>query len=209
MRHTIAALLVGTALCCAGAARADTTYVVDKVSITGSKTVPTEKLYSAIQTHKGASVTQADIVADQDAISKMLSAANVVGGIKTSMATKSNKHIDVMFVVDDQGAQAPVVTHVAPKLHAETFTGNTSISSDKLMAASGLKPGESLSNEKIAAAQQAIAGAYKAAKLPISLSLTGSNTVVSPGQVDVAWTIVETKMKKKRDTEDQGQKVEQ
>ena len=134
-------VLLGGALLLAGAASAETTYIVDKVTITGSTTVPPEKLYAAIQEHKGSAVTQADIVADQDAITKVLGASNVVGGIKTTMSAKSNKHIEVVFAVEDHGAQAPVVTKIAPKLHAELFDGNKSVSSDKLAAAAGLNPG--------------------------------------------------------------------
>ena len=208
-QHCFGALLLGGVLLSATMASAETTYIVDKVTITGSTTVPTEKLYAAIQEHKGSSVTQADIVADQAAITKVLGAANVVGGIKTSMAAKSNKHIDVVFAVEDHGAQAPIVTKVAPKLHAEEFDGNKSVSSDKLMAASALNPGDDLSNEKIAAAQVAIVGAYKAAKLPINVSVSAETRVVSQGRVDVLWHVVETKGKKKRDTEDAGQKLEQ
>jgi outer membrane protein assembly factor BamA len=203
------AVLLGGAMAVAPAAWGDTTYVVDKVIISGSKTVPVEKLYAAIQEHAGSRVTTADIIADQDAITKVLSANNVVGGIKTSMAAQG-KHITVTFALDDQGAQAPVVTHVAPKLHQETFTGNNSISSDKLAAATGLTPGEDLNNDKILAAQKAIVQAYKDAKLPISVNVAGSNTAAGNGQVDVNWTITETKAKKKKHADDDdGQKVDQ
>ena len=207
--HCFGALLLGGVLLSATTASAETTYIVDKVTITGSTTVPAEKLYAAIQEHKGSSVTQSDIVADQDAITKMLGAANVVGGIKTSMAAKPNKHIDVVFAVEDHGAQAPIVTKVAPKLHAELFDGNKAVSTDKLMAASALNPGDDLSNDKITAAQVAIIGAYKTAKLPINVSVSAEVHAVSPGRVDVTWHVVETKGKRKRDIEDAGEKVSQ
>ena len=190
------------------AALADTSYIVDKVTITGSRTVPVETLYAAIGEHKGSTVTQADIVADQDKILKVLGDANVGGGIKTSMASRG-KHIEVTFAITDTGKQAVVVTKVAPKLHAEMFDGNKSIPTDKLTAASGLSVGQDLSNEKIAAAQQAIIGAYKAAKLQVNVQVTGENRSVSPGQVDVLWHVAETKGKKKRNTEDEGQKLDQ
>jgi outer membrane protein assembly factor BamA len=209
MRYAISALLLTGSFAVTVAAWADTTYTVDKVIITGSKTVPTDKLLAAVQEHAGSRVTQADIVADQEAILKVLGAANVVGGIQTSMRSKPNNHIDVIFAVNDQGAQAPVVTKVAPKLHAETFVGNVSIPSDKLAAASGLTIGEDLDNSKITAAQQAIAAAYKAAKLPVGMNLSGAIQTVSPGQVDVVWTIQETKAKKKKSTEDEGFKADE
>ncbi len=191
----------------AQAAWADTTYIVDKVIISGSKTVPVEKLYAAIQEHPGSQVTTADIIADQDAITKVLGDNHVVGGIKTSMAAKG-KHITVTFALDDQGAQAPIVTHVAPKLDREIFNGNNAISTDKLEAASGLTPGEDLSNEKIVAAEQAILALYKASKLPISVNISGENKSVGNGKIDVIWNIIETKAKKKKKDEDQGEKGE-
>jgi outer membrane protein assembly factor BamA len=210
MRYAKMAVLLGGAMAVAPAAWADTTYTVDKVIIAGSKTVPVEKLYAAIQEHAGSRVTTADIIADQDAITKVLSANNVVGGIKTSMAATPNKHIVVTFALDDQGAQAPVVTHVAAKLHDEIFVGNKSIPSDKLLAASGLTPGQNVSSEQILAAEQAVLKAYKDSKLPISVNITGENKQISPGHYDVIWTIVETKAKKKKNTDDDGgEKVDQ
>ena len=204
----LGAFLCIAAVLASQAALADASYIVDKVTITGSKTVPVETLYAAIEEHKGSTVTQADIVADQDRILKVLGDASVGGGIKTSMASRG-KHVEVTFAITDTGKQAPIVTKVAPKLHAELFDGNKSIPTDKLIAASGLSVGQDLSNEKIAAAQQGIVGAYKAAKLPMNVEVTGENRSVSPGQVDVIWHVAETKAKKKRNTEDEGQKLDQ
>jgi outer membrane protein assembly factor BamA len=209
MKHAFSALLAGGALLVSSAAFAETTYTVDKVIITGSKSVPTDKLLSAIQEHPGSRVTQADIIADQDTITKVLGQSHVVGGIQTSMRSKPGNHIDVIFAVNDQGVQAPVVTKVAPKLNSETFVGNVSIPSAKLDAASGLTPGEDLDNGKITAAEQAIVAAYKAAKLPLNVAVSGAITTASPGKVDVTWTIKETKAKKKKSTEDEGQKLDE
>ncbi len=194
-----------------GPALAETTYVVDKVTITGSKTVPVDTLLGAIQEQKGSRVTTADIVADQGRITDALKKANVVGGIKTSMKQKPNKHIEVMFDITDNGAQAPEVVKIAPKLHKQIFDGNKSIDSDTLAAATGLKPGDDLSNAKIQAAEAAIAQAYKDAKLQgIGINLSGDTATYGNGQADVTWHIVETKAKKKpRDVEDERSQLEQ
>ncbi len=208
MKYRVGALLVGSTMLAAGAAAAETTYIVDKVTITGSRSVPTEKLMDAIQERKGSQVTKADIVADQDAIMKVLAAANVVGNIKTSIAA-TGKHVAVTFAVNDQGVQAPVVTTVAPTLHGEIFDGNKAISTDKLVAASGLTPGQKMTNEKLLAAETAIGDAYKAAKLPINMSLKGETNTLPGGKVDVTWHIVETKAKRKHEADAQGEKLEQ
>jgi outer membrane protein assembly factor BamA len=204
MRHSVGALLLGTTLLAAPSAWAETTYTISKVTIVGSKSVPTDQLLAAVQEHPGSKVTVNDIIADRDAISKVLESAHVVGSVKPSIKTQGAKS-EVIFTVDDQGVQAPVVTHVAPKLDQEIFEGNASIPSDTLAAASGIKPGDELSNEKIAAAQQSIFNTYKTAKLPVSVSISGENKAVPGGKYDVIWHITETKAKKKKkdsDTDD-------
>ena len=204
----LATLTVFTAV----AAHADTIYTIDKVTISGSKSVPASQLYGVIKEHPGMKATKDDIVGDQDAISAQLSKSNVVGGIKTQLlGPKPNGHYEVTFIVQDNGVQAPVVTHVAPKLDKQTVDGNASIPSDKLLAATGLQPGDQLTNEKVLAAETAIQGVYKQAKLPVSMTINGSTQAVDGGRVDVMWHIVETKAKKKpRNTDDEGgQKVDQ
>ena len=206
-------IFAATALLCApilaaGAAHADTTYAVDKVTITGSKTVPTQKLLDAIQTHKGSHVTQSDIKADQNTITKVLGEANVVGGIKTSMVSKPNKHIEVIFAITDQGAQATVVKKVAPTLHAETFSGNAVLTTDQLAAAAGLKAGDGLTDARIAAAQKAIVDAYAAAKKPIDVKIGASISQSGLG-ADIAWQITETKAKPKKKTREELEREDQ
>jgi len=196
MRHSLSALLFSTTLLAAPALAA-TTYNVSKVTITGNKSVSTDKLLAAIQEHPGSKVTVDDIIADRDAISKVLEDAHVVGSVKPSIKTQGAKS-EIIFTVDDQGVQAPTVTHVAPKLDQEVFDGNASIPSDTLATATGLKPGDELSNEKIAAAQTAIFNTYKAAKLPVSVSISGENKPVADGKYDVIWHITETKAKAKK-----------
>jgi outer membrane protein assembly factor BamA len=202
MRHTIGALVLGGILLSAASASAETTYTIDSVTITGSKTVPVEKLYEVISLHKGSKATQADVVADRDAIQKVLEDSHVGGNIQTRMAGRGT-HVDVVFTLNDQGVQAPVVTKVAPKLHAEMFAGNKSIPDDKLIAASGLHPGDELTNEKMATAQKAIIDVYKAAKLPISTQVSFTDERVGATSLDVTWHVVETKLKAPKNAESQ------
>ena len=114
-------------------------------------------------------------------------------------------HVEVIYMIDDQGAQAPTVTHVAPKLHAQIFVGNKALPTDQLQAASSLKPGQDLSNADISAAQQAIVAAYKAAKKPVNVQVGASISQTNDGHADVTWNITETKAKKPRDTDDRSQ----
>jgi len=212
MRQKFFAASLASALTASAAAFAQT-YTIDKVTITGSQTVPTANLYAVIKEHPGMKATREDIVGDQDAISAVLGKANVVGGIKTQLLGPKPKtgHYEVTFIIEDKGAQAPVVTHVAPKLGEQIIDGNASIPTDKLIAATGLTPGEDMTNEKVLAAETAIQGVYKAAKLPVSMAISGETKMMDGGKVNVYWHIVETKAKKKkRNTDDEGgQKVDE
>lgn len=213
MTRPTRALLLGSVLLAAPAALADsldTPHVVDKVTITGSRSVPTEKLTAVLQEHAGSSVTQSDIAADRDAIMKVLGQANVGGRVAARITEEpKHKHLTVEFIVVDEGIQKPAVTHVAAKLHTELFSGNAAISSEKLTAAAGLQPGQTLSNEAVQAAQKAIVAAYAAAKLPLNVNVSGDIQQTPDGKVDLTWKIVETKAKKKRNTEDDREQFEQ
>lgn len=191
MRFPLGALLMTATLFTGHALAADKVYTVGKVIILGSKTVPVAQLMAVVQEHKGSKVTVNDIIADRDAISKVLESAHVVGSVAPTLATADGIS-DVTFTVDDQGVQAPVVTTVNPKLDAETFVGNIAISSDDLATASGLKPGDELTNAKIATAQLAIQAAYKALKSPVNANISGQNTRLANGTYDVVWHITES-----------------
>lgn len=210
-----ALLLMGTLACTlstgAFAQGLDKPHVLDRVTISGSRSVPTEKLTAVLQEHPGQMVVQTDIVADRDAITKVLEQANVTGSVDARVTTTPKKHLIVEFTVHDKGIEAPTVVHVAPKLHAEIFEGNASIASDKLLAAAGLTPGEEMTSQKLAAAQKGIADAYTAAGLAVNATISGEPKVVSPGHVDIVWHVVETKLKakKKRNTEDDREKLEE
>jgi outer membrane protein assembly factor BamA len=189
---TTTCLLAATAVLTTSA-RAETTYTIEHVIITGSKTVPQDKLLAAIQAHPGAHMTKDEIVADQDAILKILGDAHVGGGIKTSIVGRGSR-VDVTFAINDEGVQAPVVTKVAPKLSTQVFAGNKKIPTADLEAATGLKPGDDLSEARLQAAQAAMAELYKKKKT-ISVSIQGDIKPDGAGHVEIDWQITETKPK--------------
>ena len=206
MQYSPSAMLLAAALFAAPAAWADTVYNVSKVTITGSKEVPVAQLYAVVQEHPGSKSTVNDILADRDAITKVLGNAHVVGAVNVSVKTTGSES-EIIFAIDDQGVQAPVVTTVAPKLDAEIFDGNASVPTATLATASGLTPGEDLDNNKILAAEQAIVAAYKTANVAVSVQISGENKRLASGNYDVIWHIVETKTAapaKKKDTSDTG-----
>lgn len=199
----ITLLALAAATLAAGPALAQT-YVLDKIEINGLKSVSPDEARAALNEKPGTKVTTDDLVADVSVLEKALEAKHVVGSVKVSMANKHNGHIDSIFDVTDNGIQTPTVVTMSPKLNDQVFTGNNVLTADQLTAASGLKPGDELSNDKIKAAQQAIVDAYKASKKPVNVTITGA--VNQKGAtVELVWTVVETKAKKKpKNTEDEG-----
>jgi outer membrane protein assembly factor BamA len=202
----LAAIMADAGLPAMPSAHAASTYKLDKIEINGVKSVPVPQLLAGLKDHPGDTVATSDLLADQDALTKELEADHVTGGVKTSLRNKNNGHIDLIFDVDDQGVQAPTVVHVAPKLGNQIFVGNKKMSTDALVAATGLQPGEELSDAKIQAAQAAIGDAYK--KANIGVQLTGS-VAQNGARADITWTITEQKaVKKKKNSEDEGVQAE-
>lgn len=194
------------ALLAAGPAAAQT-YTLDKIDVEGLKSADPATLTPKLPFQPGAKVAVPDLIADQDALTKELEAIHVTGGVKTSMRNKNNGHVDLILVVNDTGIQQPKTIVVAPKLKAELFVGNVKLKTEDLQAASGLKPGDDLNNDKIAAAQLAIQAAYK--KADVTSTIAGSIAQDKDGTATITWTITEAKAKKKkRNTEDEGYKLD-
>ena len=196
-------LLLGGAMLASFPAWADPSFVLDHVTITGNKSVTTDKLMDAIQERPGSRISQADILADRDSMMKVLEGANVVGSVGARITTKPNKHVLVEFTVDDRGVQAPTVTKVAARLNTQIFEGNKALTTEQLRAASGLNPGDTLTDATVQAAEKAIQAAYAKSKLPLDVNITGS-IAQNAGKVDITWHITEKKGKPKRNTDDEG-----
>jgi outer membrane protein assembly factor BamA len=201
-KFTLAASL---AVLAAGPALAQS-FKLDSIEINGLKSINDAEVRPALKEHPGDTVTIDQIKADQDNLVNALQKVNVTGKVTTGLRDKKNGHCDIIFTVADNGIEKPVTTMVAPKLKDEVFVGNKAIDTATLTAASGLKPGDDLSNDKILAAQKAIHDAYVTAKVAADVGIAGSTVQGSDGTVTVTWTITETKKKKKKmkDMDDDG-----
>lgn len=177
------------------------TYHLDKVTISGSQSMPTADLYGAIQEHAGTTVTKDQIVADQTAIGDALQKHHVVGAIKTLLVSKPGNHVEVRFVITDNGVQNPTTTTVAPVLGTQAFVGNKKVDTATLQTAAGLKAGDKLDQKTLTDAQARIGDVYKKKNVGVSIEVQ----IVQPGggaNVQITWKI--TEKKQKRNTEDQG-----
>jgi outer membrane protein assembly factor BamA len=187
-------------------------FKIGKIEIKGVTSVPVQPLKDGLKERPGQSVTVNDVLADQEVLIKELESAHVTGKVSTALSgTPKNK--DVIFTVTDTGIQKPVVTTTALHLAHLSFTGNQYMTADELAAATGLKPGDVITDQVLNDATQKIGAAYKKAS-DAKATLAGQTNVAvqytypTPGQVDITWTFTQTVKKKKRNTEDEGLKTE-
>jgi outer membrane protein assembly factor BamA len=187
-------------------------FKIGKIEIKGVTSVPVQPLKDGLKERPGQSVTVNDVLADQEVLIKELESAHVTGKVSTALSgTPKNK--DIIFTVTDTGIQKPVVTTTALHLAHLSFTGNQYMTADELAAATGLKPGDVITDQVLNDATQKIGAAYKKAS-DAKATLAGQTNVAvqytypTPGQVDITWTFTQTVKKKKRNTEDEGLKTE-
>lgn len=209
---TAASALLAATLA-AAPAFAQASFKIGKIEINGVTSVPVQPLRDALKDKPGDTVTTQDVLADQDALEKALEAAHVTGGVKTSL--RNNPHNkDIIFQVTDNGVQKPVVTTTALHLAHVTFAGNSNMPDDQLLAASGMKVGDVVTDQSLADAATKIGAAYKKASVnaqdEAKINIQPQVTYPTPGQVDIVWRFTENKVakKKKRNTDDEGFKTE-
>jgi len=161
-----------------------------KVTFSGNQQVATSDLKAALPIQPGQPIDQAGAQSEMSAVESVYKAKNV--GANISARTRvypGNKGMEIAFSIQEQAPQAPVVNHVAPVADQVSVTGNSKITSDKIVAASGIKPGDALTNDKIKAAQAAISALYK--KANVGASVATDWTIPQPGHYDVIFKITE------------------
>ena len=190
-------------------------FVINKIEINGVTSVPVQPLRDGLKDKPGSTVTTDDVLADQDQLIKELEGAHVTGGVKTALRDATHGHKDVIFTVNDTGVQKPVTITTALHIAHVTFVGNKYLDNDQLAAASGMKPGDIITDQSLQDAQTRIGAAYKKAADLKAVAKGKTNiahavTYPQPGQVDIAWQFSEStdNAKKKRNTEDEGFKTE-
>lgn len=129
-------------------------YVLDGYRIEGLGPKITAELVAGLEHHPGAHVREADIKADVDLLAKELHARHITGRLFTGTA-ESNGHLTVYFEVVKLGPPGTELW-ASHRLVSQKFEGAAGVSASALASASGLKTGDVLSPEKIAAARRAI-----------------------------------------------------
>lgn len=128
------------------------------VAVQGNSNVATADILQAFGYHAGDMVTRDDLAAAQKRVGDLYSARKVGVSLGEQMRI-SGKAVSVKLVIEEQ---APgVATPVALVLDKVEFQGNKKVSTADLEAATKLRAGGAVSNELLAADQQAIQALYK------------------------------------------------
>jgi outer membrane protein assembly factor BamA len=167
-------------------------YILNGYSFGGFAGNDTDQLAAKLKDREGARVTDKDIAADEAALEKELAARHIEGRLFT---TTAEKHGRVWVIFDLQKPREPPAPWEASNHHlgAQAFEGATAISTSALAAATGLKPGDALSQDRINAARQAIVNAYAMALPGRTPSIKGRMQIKGDGGVVLTWIIGEPK----------------
>jgi hypothetical protein len=182
------ALTVGAAMA-AGAAKAPT-YIFIGYSFGPIPGVNTAELEAKLTHKAGDRITPADVHADQLIVADELRARHLEGRLFASIAEKHGR----VWIIFDLIKPPKLMGNFGDSPHhleSQSFEGESRLSASALAAATGLRPGDPLSPEKMLAARQAIAAAYAKA-MPGKLSSLKARMQIAPdGGVTLTWIVGE------------------
>jgi len=149
----VAALFsLGTAL--AAVPQKPPTYILKGYDLSGVHGLNAAKVTAKFKDKPGARITDADIHADTMIVAKELAAHHIGGHLFTSLAEK-NGHVWLIFDVQNAEAQERF-----GQLQSQSFVGASHVSASALAAATGLKEGDQLSQDKLMAARRGVLALY-------------------------------------------------
>ena len=178
--NRLAACLSATTLlaasCVATAALADVkgSYTLSKVTFQGNAQVSTEELEAALPYKAGDSIDQAGLQADAAAVGAVYQKHNVGASISQRFSMLHNK-ATLAYTLEEKAPVAPTVTHVGITADTVTVTGNARIKTADILAAANIRPGQTVTQDQIQAAQAAISGLYKKANIGSSVGFDFTN----------------------------------
>lgn len=164
-------------------------YTLTKVTFKGNVQVPTAELLAALPVQVGQTIDQAGLQQNVTAIGQVYQKHNVGTSITQSMTVIHHTKAIINYTFVEKEPVAPTVTHVGITVDHVTVTGNVRIKTPVILAAANIKPGETVTNETIKAAQDAISALYKKANIGSSVSTDWTNTTSQ--HVDMVFKVVE------------------
>jgi outer membrane protein assembly factor BamA len=182
-------LTAGVAIA-AGAANAQTTYVLNGYSFGAMRGVNTAELEARLKEKPGARITRADVEIDRAIVQREIEARHLKGQVYATIAEKKGRVWIIFDLLDLSGPPAGMpVRH----LELQHFEGTSRIAASALAAASGLKKGDQLSAENINVARRAILAMYAKAMRGKPISLKARLQIKADGRTTITWIVKETK----------------
>ena len=197
MKSTTRVGLLAVALALGAAGVADAakgrTYILNGYSFGGFPPGEnTAELAAKLKDQEGARVTRADVDTDEAILVKEMQARHIQGQLFTTLAEKHGRVWVIFDLQDPVRSTASFWTSVR-RLKTQNFEGASRISASALAAATGLKPGDTLSREKINVARQAILALYAKSVPGKAPSLKGKMQGTAAGDVNLTWIVGEPK----------------
>jgi outer membrane protein assembly factor BamA len=164
-------------------------YTLTKVTFKGNVQVPTAELLAALPVQVGQTIDQAGAKENVAAIGQVYQKHNVGTNITQSMTIIHHTKAIIAYTFVEQAPLAPTVVHVGITVDHVSVTGNARIKTPAILAAANIKPGQTVTNEAIKAAQDAISALYKKSNIGSMVSTDWTNT--TPQHVDMVFKVTE------------------
>jgi hypothetical protein len=179
-----------TALAMAASAAKAPTYIFSGYSFGPIPGANIAELEAKLPHKAGDRITMADVHADQIILAEELRARHLEGRLFASTAEKHGR-VWIIFDLIKPPKLMGDFGNSPHHLESQSFEGESHLSASALAAATGLRPGDPLSPEKMLEARQAIAVAYAKA-MPGKLSSLKARMRIAPdGGVTLTWIIGE------------------
>ncbi|MCQ8239999.1 POTRA domain-containing protein [Rhizosaccharibacter radicis] len=169
-------------------AQSDKSYTLTGVTFQGNEKISSEELQAALPIQPGQPIDKAGLQENINAVVATYQKHNIGVKISQRMRELHNK-ATIAYTLEEQAPVAPTVTHVGITADSVTASGNKKISTADIIAAGGIKPGDQITQAKLAQAQAAISALYKKANIGSSVGTDWTNT--APQHIALVYKIEE------------------
>lgn len=164
-------------------------------SLRGTKRVDTDALVGALPQHEGDVITTAQIKQDAQIIGAALKAHHVHGNMTTGILEREGPghHIWVMWDLHPIDAIAMTPRNLTRFLDSQSFSGNAKLSTEALVTATGLHPGQRMPDGSVDEARTGIEQAYDKALHGAPVKVNGKVLFKPDHTIIINWMITEPK----------------
>jgi outer membrane protein assembly factor BamA len=185
-------MLIGTlaaAIVSGAQAAPPRSFILNGYRLSGAPGVNQDEMVAKLKHKPGDHITDADIDEDTHALGEQLKAHHLEGQLAATTAEKNGR----VWILFDYLPKQPTAADQPGRIASQIFDGNSKISSATLNTATGLKPGDDVTDSRLEAAQHAIVQAYAQA-MPGRKVRVICKLRTSPNHgVSLNWSITEPK----------------